>query len=122
MDAMTQIELPAWHRDRVALIGDACGCLTLVSAQGVSMAMAGAYVLAEELAAADHRTAFARYERRLRPEVVRRQRNARLFAGALVPATRTGLAAQNLMSRFVMRDAFAPLLRRRFGADSILPA
>ncbi|MBE1537926.1 FAD-dependent monooxygenase [Actinomadura algeriensis] len=122
MDAMTQIELPRWHRGRVALIGDACGCLTLVSAQGVSMAMAGAYVLAEQLATADHRTAFARYERRLRPEVVRRQRNARLFARTLVPATRTGLAAQNLMSRFVMRDAFAPLLRRRFGADSILPA
>ncbi|TDD83810.1 hypothetical protein E1293_14060 [Actinomadura darangshiensis] len=122
MDTMTQIVMPAWHRGRVALVGDACGCMTMVSAQGVSMAMAGAYVLAEELATrGDHRLAFAHYQERMRAEVSRRQRNAQMFTRSLVPGTRPGLVAQSLAQRLVMREAFAPVLRRRFGADSILP-
>ena len=38
--------MPQWHKGRVALIGDACGCLTLLAGQGSHMAMAGGYVLA----------------------------------------------------------------------------
>ncbi|MEV0388522.1 FAD-dependent monooxygenase [Nonomuraea sp. NPDC050643] len=122
MDTMAQIVLPAWHRGRVALVGDACGCMTMVSAQGVSMAMAGAYVLAEALEEeAGHVRAFARYQGRMRAEVTRRQRNALLFARTLVPGTRAGLVAQGLANRLIMREAFAPLLRRQFGARSILP-
>jgi 2-polyprenyl-6-methoxyphenol hydroxylase-like FAD-dependent oxidoreductase len=30
-DSVTQIVMPRWHRGRVALIGDACGCLTLLA-------------------------------------------------------------------------------------------
>jgi 2-polyprenyl-6-methoxyphenol hydroxylase-like FAD-dependent oxidoreductase len=122
MDTMTQIVMPAWHRGRVALVGDACGCMTMVSAQGVSMAMAGAYVLAEELASGGgHVRAFTRYQERMRAEVSRRQRNAQLFTRSLVPGTRPAVAAQSLIQRLIMREAFAPLLRRRFGAGSILP-
>jgi 2-polyprenyl-6-methoxyphenol hydroxylase-like FAD-dependent oxidoreductase len=121
MDTLTQTQLPHWHHARVALIGDASGCMTLVSAQGVSMAMAGAYILAKELhAAADHRSAFERYQRRLRPQVERRQRNARVFAASLVPSTKLGMRVQNIAAGAIMRDAFAPLLRRRFGVASIL--
>jgi 2-polyprenyl-6-methoxyphenol hydroxylase-like FAD-dependent oxidoreductase len=49
MDTVTQVQMPTWHQGRVALIGDACGCPTLISGQGASLAMAGAYVLAEAL-------------------------------------------------------------------------
>lgn len=122
MDTMTQIVMPAWHRGRTALVGDACGCMTMVSAQGVSMAMAGAYVLAEELAAhGDHVHALTRYQERMRPQVSRRQRNAQMFTRSLVPGTRPGLIGQSLVQRLIMREAFAPLLRRQFGAGSILP-
>ncbi|MBT2233709.1 FAD-dependent monooxygenase [Nonomuraea sp. NEAU-A123] len=122
MDTMTQIVMPTWHHGRVALIGDACGCMTMVSAQGVSMAMAGAYILAEALhTQGDHARAFRSYEERMRREVTRRQRNALFFARSLVPGTRTGLIAQNLISRLIMRDAFAPVLRRQFGVGTILP-
>ncbi|MFI7128870.1 FAD-dependent monooxygenase [Nonomuraea sp. NPDC050153] len=121
MDTMTQITLPIWHRGRVALVGDACGCMTMVSAQGVSMAMAGAYVLAEALEAdRDHVGAFARYHERMHTQVRRRQRTARVFARSLVPGTWAGLIAQSLVNRLVMREAFAPMLRRQFGAGSIL--
>ncbi|WP_459117323.1 hypothetical protein [Sphaerisporangium rhizosphaerae] len=46
-----------------------------MSGQGTSLALVGAYVLAAELAAADgdHRRAFARYERRMRPFAERNQ-------------------------------------------------
>ncbi|GAA0950184.1 FAD-dependent monooxygenase [Nonomuraea longicatena] len=121
MDRMAQIVMPSWHRGRVALIGDACGSMTLVSAQGVSMAMAGAYILAEELASdAGHERAFARYQARMYPEVRRRQNNALLYARLLVPATPAGVTAQSLVSRVLARQAFAPLLRRQFGSESIL--
>ena len=49
MDALVQIQMPTWHHGRVALVGDACGCPTLLLGQGASLAMAGAYLLAEAL-------------------------------------------------------------------------
>ncbi len=68
-DSVTQIVMPQWHRGRVALIGDACGCLTLLAGQGSHMAMAGAYVLAQELERqADHAAAFAAYQQFLKPQ------------------------------------------------------
>ncbi|MDA3643411.1 FAD-dependent monooxygenase [Saccharopolyspora indica] len=116
VDGLTQIRMPRWHRGRVALIGDACAAMTLTSAQGASMAMAGGYLLAEALHRHDARTAaFRACEARLRPAVTLRQDHARSFARFLVPATRAGLAVQGAVSRIGMRDAFAGLLRRGYG-------
>lgn len=124
MDALTQITLPHWHRGRVVLIGDACGALTLASAQGASFAMAGGYLLAEALAARprNHVAAFAAYQAQMQPVVDKRQRHTRAFARTLVPGTRTGHGVQRLVTRLILRDAWAPLLRRGFGdTRSILP-
>ncbi|GGM88499.1 FAD-dependent monooxygenase [Dactylosporangium sucinum] len=68
-DAMAQVHLPAWSSGRVTLVGDAGYCASPLSGQGTSLALVGAYVLADELAAAggDHVTALARYEARMRP-------------------------------------------------------
>ncbi|WP_157254740.1 FAD-dependent monooxygenase [Nonomuraea typhae] len=49
-DSMSQIHLPEWSKGRVALVGDAAYCASPKSGQGTSLAMVGAYVLAEELA------------------------------------------------------------------------
>ena len=89
-DSVTQIVMPQWHRGRVALIGDACGCLTLLAGQGSHMAMAGAYVLAEELGRhADHAAAFAAYQQFLKPRVDKKQRDAARFARLFVPSRRS---------------------------------
>jgi 2-polyprenyl-6-methoxyphenol hydroxylase-like FAD-dependent oxidoreductase len=72
-DAMAQIKLDSWARGRVALLGDAGYCASPLSGQGTSLAFVGAYVLAAELAAGDHVTAFAAYERRMRPFVAANQ-------------------------------------------------
>ncbi len=48
-DSVSQVVLPAWSKGRVVLIGDACHCVSLVAGQGASLAVAGAYVLYQEL-------------------------------------------------------------------------
>ncbi|MCE7011352.1 FAD-dependent monooxygenase [Kibdelosporangium philippinense] len=65
-DAMAQIHMDKWSTGRVALVGDAAYCASVLSGQGTSIALVGAYILAEELGKADHAEAFAAYERRMR--------------------------------------------------------
>ncbi|MFE6223952.1 FAD-dependent monooxygenase [Streptomyces sp. NPDC057854] len=74
-DAMAQIRMDRWSRGRVALLGDAGYCPSPLSGQGTSLALVGAYVLADSLARhdGDHGAAFARYEERMRPFVALNQ-------------------------------------------------
>ncbi|SDM60524.1 FAD-dependent monooxygenase [Allokutzneria albata] len=68
-DAMAQIHMDTWSSGRVTLVGDAGYCASPLSGQGTSLALVGAYVLAEELERADgqHAEGFAAYEARMRP-------------------------------------------------------
>jgi 2-polyprenyl-6-methoxyphenol hydroxylase-like FAD-dependent oxidoreductase len=69
-DALAQVHMDSWTRGRVALVGDAAYCPSPLTGLGTSVALVGAYVLAGELNAhPDHRTAFAGYERIMRPYV-----------------------------------------------------
>ena len=120
MDAVIQIQLPSWHRGRVVLLGDACDCPTLLSGHGASLAMAGAYLLAEALhEAATYEEAFRCYERQLRPYVQAQQQHARSFAAFFLPGTRLGLWGQRTLVRVLFREAFQGLLRREFRAPSL---
>ncbi|GGQ48163.1 FAD-dependent monooxygenase [Couchioplanes azureus] len=62
-DAICRVDLPAWSRGRVALVGDAAAGATL-GGMGTGTAVLGAYILAGELARAkgDHTVAYPRYE------------------------------------------------------------
>ncbi len=126
MDTVTQIRMPTWHQGRVALVGDACGCPRLISGQGASIAMGGAYILARALReAANYQEAFSTYKRLVQPYVERRQKNARDFAKSFVPKSRLGILAQQVLMKLVLmklvlRDTCISLLRREFGADSLL--
>jgi 2-polyprenyl-6-methoxyphenol hydroxylase-like FAD-dependent oxidoreductase len=99
-DSVSQVRLRPWWRGRVALLGDAASCVSLFG-DGSSLAMAGAFTLADELAtsAGDHRSAFRRYEAAHRILVDPRQRNIARAASLLVPATRRGIVARNLATR-----------------------
>jgi 2-polyprenyl-6-methoxyphenol hydroxylase-like FAD-dependent oxidoreductase len=96
-DALNQVELPRYSTGRVVLLGDAAHCPSPAAGQGTSMALVGAYLLAGELAAAagDHRTAFDRYEARLRPYVERNLAFGVKMAGDMVPGGRLSLAVRN---------------------------
>lgn len=82
--AAAQTLMESWSRGRVALVGDAGYCPSPFSGQGTSVALVGAYVLAEELGKSpdDHISAFAAYETRMRPYVLKNQAIAWLDRGA----------------------------------------
>ena len=121
MDTVTQIKMPQWVNGRVALVGDACGCMTLISGQGASMALGGAYILAEALHEYDdYAAAFRAYENQVRPETETRQEKARDFAKAFVPGSELGLQVQKVMMKVLLRDAFKGALRKQFGGASVL--
>jgi 2-polyprenyl-6-methoxyphenol hydroxylase-like FAD-dependent oxidoreductase len=90
-DSASQIGMPTWSKGRVALLGDACACLTLLAGQGSHLAMAEAYVIATELErhAGDHCAAFAAYEEKLKPATVKKQQDAVRIARFFVPSMRS---------------------------------
>jgi 2-polyprenyl-6-methoxyphenol hydroxylase-like FAD-dependent oxidoreductase len=116
LDRVSQIVMPRWSKGRVALIGDACACPSLLAGEGSAMAMAEAYSLAGELDAAggDHVRAFEAYERQLRPYVERKQKGARGFASSFVPRTALGLWGRNVAIEAMTRLG---LTRLAFGAQ-----
>ncbi|GGL44058.1 FAD-dependent monooxygenase [Planomonospora parontospora] len=84
-DQVAQIRMPGWTRGRVTLLGDAAHAVSLMAGQGSSMAMAGAHLLATELLGAGVEAALERYERRMRPFVLGKQRSGRGAARWMVP-------------------------------------
>jgi 2-polyprenyl-6-methoxyphenol hydroxylase-like FAD-dependent oxidoreductase len=99
-DPLTNVRMDRWSRGRVALLGDAASAVALLG-DGSSMAMAGAYTLAQALAAhpGDHTRAFQAYEAKHRREVDPRHRRTGLIAALVVPRTRRGLATRNAAGR-----------------------
>jgi 2-polyprenyl-6-methoxyphenol hydroxylase-like FAD-dependent oxidoreductase len=116
LDRVSQIRMPEWSRGRVALVGDAAFCVSLLAGQGSALAMISAYVLAGELAAArgDYRRAYDAYDARLRSYIGVKQRGAVRLAGAFAPRTRKGLFFRNL---FVKAFAVPGLARLAVGRD-----
>ncbi|BCK71143.1 FAD-dependent oxidoreductase [Streptomyces libani subsp. rufus] len=95
-DAISRVDVPHWSTGRIALLGDAAYGATL-GGMGTGSAIVGAYVLAGELAlaGADHRTAFARYEQKLRPYVTRCQEGGRGAGEFFAPTTQEAIDARN---------------------------
>ena len=122
-DVVSQIRMDHWSRDRVLLIGDAAGCISLLGGEGTGLAMTEAYVLAGELAPAegDHRRAFAAYEARLRPFVKAKQAGAERFIGFFATKTRFGLWFRNLAMRTMNFGPLATLLAGGVRDDFELP-
>ncbi|MFK7603632.1 FAD-dependent monooxygenase [Deinococcus sp. SM5_A1] len=103
-DAVSRVQLPRWSQGRVALLGDAASCLSLFG-EGSSLAMAGAYELAQALGDSphDHALAFERYEAAHRSRVAPKLRNFGLVASLLVPRSRPGLTVRDLALRLLSR-------------------
>src|SRR6266705_2741804 len=95
-DAVSQIRMERWSRGRAVLLGDAGYCPALLTGQGSTLAMMGAYILAGELKVAlgNHQRAFPQYEQAFRPVVRQEQKMAGSSAKFLVPATPLGLWVQ----------------------------
>jgi 2-polyprenyl-6-methoxyphenol hydroxylase-like FAD-dependent oxidoreductase len=111
-DSVSQVYLDSWSRGRVALVGDAAAAAG-PGGNGTGNAVVAAYVLAGELAAArgDHRTAFERYERLVRPYVARGQKQALGSSGFLAPATQKKIAQRNRAFRIMARLPVGGVIR-----------
>jgi len=123
-DSMSQIVMPRWSSGRVGLVGDAAGCVSLLAGEGSGLAMAGAYVLAGELAAeaGNPQAAFARYEQRLRPLIEAKQRAARRFAFYFAPRTKLAIWLRNQAVKLIGLPIVGPaLVARDLRDDFVLP-
>jgi 2-polyprenyl-6-methoxyphenol hydroxylase-like FAD-dependent oxidoreductase len=85
------------------------------------MAMAGGYVLADELARQkDHRAAFAAYQDVLKRSVDKRQKDAARFASLFVPSVRSRPWLHRLTLRLLFGKALLKLVMPFFGSKSAL--
>ena len=99
-DRVSQIDIRSWSQGRIALVGDAAFCVSLMAGQGSALGMTAAYVLAGELAHSGRRScadAFHRYESLLRPYIESKQRAAKRFSGVFAPRTSLGLLFRDLV-------------------------
>ena len=108
-DRASQIRMPHWSRDRVALVGDAAAAPSLLAGEGTSLAMTEAHVLAGELARADGDVAAALrgYERQLKQFLVTKQDAALRFAGYFAPKSWLGLIFRDVVSNIASVPALA---------------
>jgi 2-polyprenyl-6-methoxyphenol hydroxylase-like FAD-dependent oxidoreductase len=119
-DELEQIRMPRWSVDRVVLVGDACQCVSPLAGQGASMAIAGAYVLAQELSKqSDVRAALLRYQYRVQPAIERQQRAAYRLARWFVPSTSVGITVRDAITRAAAWRGVGFVLRHRMAAQSI---
>jgi 2-polyprenyl-6-methoxyphenol hydroxylase-like FAD-dependent oxidoreductase len=101
-DVVAQVVMPRWRRGRAVLVGDAGYAVSLLAGQGASLAVAGAHLLAEAVAAGDVAAGLDRFEATLRPAVRDKQAAGRRMADFFVPPT----AFHNWL-----RDAFLNAVR-----------
>ena len=121
-DAVEQVVLPNWSVGRTVLLGDAAWCVSLLAGQGVSLAMAGAYVLAQELAATtDVPRALSRYERRMRPLAEAKQEEGRRTAQWFIPQGKIRNLIRDWALRISLWPGIANIVRRRFLGGAHLP-
>ncbi|HEY3885429.1 MAG TPA: FAD-binding domain [Vicinamibacterales bacterium] len=124
-DRVSQIDMGdapgSWANGRVALVGDAAFCISLLGGQGSALAMAAAYVLAGELerAVGRHDEAFARYQQLFGPFVSMKKRAARRFAGAFAPKSIFSLFLRNQIFRLLSIGWIADLAVGRGFSDRL---
>lgn len=120
LDALCQIEMPRWSRGRTVLAGDAAWCLSFLSGQGASMAMAGGFLLAEALAQGPVPQALEAWEARLRPLITSVQRHARATAKTYVPRGAAGLWLSHALLPLLMSRPVLKLRARALVAPSLI--
>ncbi|BBX61937.1 oxidoreductase [Mycobacterium saskatchewanense] len=96
-DSVSQIHMPTWHRGRVVLVGDAAHCASPLSGRGTSLALTGAWFLAQALREhpGDLAHAWRQYEHDQRPHATRSQATAAPGGERLIPATQDEIDARN---------------------------
>jgi len=122
-DRVSQIRMERWSRGRVALVGDAAFCVSLVAGQGAALAMTAAYVLAGELTRSSgaYGRAFTQYELAMRDYVKQCQELPPGGVEGMLPRTRRAMWMRNqsmrMLTRWPLRNFAAGMFHK---ADAIV--
>lgn len=111
-DAVSQIKMNNWSKGRITLVGDACCCPSLLSGQGSTLAIVGAYILAGELknVAGNYKLAYNEFQAIFKPFIDQKQRIAQNFAKSFVAKSTFGIWMRNVL----MHMMFLPFLSKLF--------
>lgn len=111
-DVVAQIIMPGWQKERIVLVGDACGAVSLLAGQGGSLAVAGAALLGDVLGPVTCPEgisgALIDFERRWRPVIEEAQAAGRRAASSFLPRNRI----QRLLRRWIIRATHLPGIDR----------
>jgi 2-polyprenyl-6-methoxyphenol hydroxylase-like FAD-dependent oxidoreductase len=120
-DVVSQIRMAQWSKGRVTLVGDACDCPSLLSGQGSTLAMVGAYVLAGELkdAGGNYDIAFSQYQSKFKPFLDRKQKIAQNFAKSFVPKTNFAIWTRNIGVRLMAIPFVSKMFVNQFLDDNL---
>jgi 2-polyprenyl-6-methoxyphenol hydroxylase-like FAD-dependent oxidoreductase len=101
-DMTAQVRMPRWHEGRVVLVGDAAYGPSPMTGQGTSLALTGAYILAQALAdPPDFPSAFRQYESTMRDFVLQNQDVAAGVAKGFAPTSAFGAWFRNANLRIL---------------------
>ncbi|MHB8283345.1 MAG: tryptophan-rich sensory protein [Caulobacteraceae bacterium] len=118
-DVLRQVRMKRWSIGRVVLTGDAAWCATPIAGYGTTLAITGAYVLAQELARTDNiAAAFAAYQRAMRPTVKNAQDIPKVAPRLMNPHSRTGIRILHGVLAAASRPAVRSVSGKLFGARS----
>jgi len=124
-DRASQILMTDWSRGRVALVGDAAYCPSLLAGEGSGLAMAGAYALTDALCVTggDHVAGFSRYQDRFKPFVDKKQRAATRMAWWFAPRSKWQIWMRDTVTDLMNTPYLGERLIARSFADTYqLPA
>jgi 2-polyprenyl-6-methoxyphenol hydroxylase-like FAD-dependent oxidoreductase len=115
-DSISQIKMETWSKGRVALVGDACYCPSLLSGKGSTLAIVGAYILAGELKQAngDYKIAFEQYQNIFKPFMSKKQKAAQSFAKSFVPKSNFGIWLRNFVFQMMSVPFVSKLVFNQF--------
>jgi tryptophan-rich sensory protein len=118
-DVLRQVRMPRWSKGRVVLTGDAAWCATPIAGYGTTLAVTGAYALAQELIrSTDVRAAFEAYEQAMRPMVEDAQGVPRLAPRLANPHSRLGIRLLHGALSVASRPAVRGVAGKLFGGRS----
>lgn len=118
-DVLRQVRMPCWSKGRVVLTGDAAWCATPIAGYGTTLAVTGAYVLAQELIrSTDVRGALTAYEQAMRPMVEDAQGVPKIAPRLANPHSRLGVRLLHTVLNAASRPAVRGVAGKLFGGGS----
>ena len=118
-DVLRQVRMPRWSKGRVVLTGDAAWCATPIAGYGTTLAVTGAYVLAQELIrSTEVLAALAAYEQAMRPMVEDAQGVPKIAPRLANPQSQLGIRLLHGVLNLASRPAVRGVASKLFGGRS----